>query len=485
MATFAVDILTGNVFLFSGDFGSSTGGTTPTGSTYTEVNVYSSLPSAASSSNLIYLVRNSEGITVKERHPAGLYYSNGTNWRYLGDTPDAFLSDKFQILDESDDTKGISFQTSGITTNEIRTITVQDSNGTIAYLTDLNSKVDISDFSTYTGTTAPSQYLGISDFNTYTGNTNTTITDKYDLTGGTINGDVYITNDLRVSGDTVLSGVTDIPQNITYGTPRSTSLPSTNDTFNNVFVYGTGGPDLSNILTWSINWDLGNNGLYGFSFTTNNGTPAWFLDLIPNTIQTFNQVNPDLTFSGVSITNFNGDYWINKLGSDIVLVSKTQPFAIYLTNDSGGYSPPVFDDYEILGVDASKKIFNTTIKPHIFGTEFHLITDADTSTTSSTTPVTKLTMNTNILPNGRYKITVGWGWTHDALLSKALFDIQLNAVTIGDSLEVETGATDDKHYEYRVFYVILNGVNAVSLRYWSETSNTSIFDTSIELMRVN
>ena len=63
MATFTIDLLTGRIYLFTGDFTGS--GSTPTsGSTYPQVNVYSSLPPPAGASGEIYVVRNAEGTTV-------------------------------------------------------------------------------------------------------------------------------------------------------------------------------------------------------------------------------------------------------------------------------------------------------------------------------------------------------------------------------------------------------------------------------------
>lgn len=172
MATFTIDLLTGNLYLFDGDFTGS-GGTPTSGSTYPQVNLFASLPSPASSSGQIYVVRNGSGTTVLNRKPAGLYYSTGSVWRYLGDTPDAFKSDNFQIIDSLDNTKGVMIQTSGITTGTFPTLTIQDSDGTLAYLTDLNTKVNISAFADYTGTTATeiNNKLDTSVFNAYTGGT--------------------------------------------------------------------------------------------------------------------------------------------------------------------------------------------------------------------------------------------------------------------------------------------------------------------------
>lgn len=159
MATFTVDLLTGNIYLFSGDFTGS--GSTPTsGSSYPQVNTYGDLPSAGSvGTGQIYVVRNGSGDYVLNRKPSGFYISSGSVWRFLGETPDFFRSDNFQVYDASDNTKGMEFVTSGISTNVFRQLTVQDSDGTIAYLADLDTKVDVSAFQDFTGTTAPTTYL--------------------------------------------------------------------------------------------------------------------------------------------------------------------------------------------------------------------------------------------------------------------------------------------------------------------------------------
>jgi hypothetical protein len=159
MATFTVDLLTGDIYLFSGDFGGS--GSTPTsGSTYPQVNDYSALPAAGSHTGQIYVARNGYGTYVLNRKPAGFYFSTGTDWRYLGEAPaDLLRSDRFQILDSVDSSKGVMFITSGITTGTFPKLKIQNSGGTIAYLANLNTKVNLSAFIDYTGTTAPNTYL--------------------------------------------------------------------------------------------------------------------------------------------------------------------------------------------------------------------------------------------------------------------------------------------------------------------------------------
>ena len=171
MATFTIDLLTGDVYLFSGNFSGS--GSTPTsGSTYPQVLNYGSLPSPASSyTGDIYVVQTGSGGYVLNRKDAGLYISLGGVWRNMGDTPAYFKSDNFQIYDSVDTSKGAMFVTSGVTGGIFRKLKIQNSDGTIAYLTDLNTKVDKTVFADYTGTTAPATYLTKTAFGAFTGTT--------------------------------------------------------------------------------------------------------------------------------------------------------------------------------------------------------------------------------------------------------------------------------------------------------------------------
>jgi len=210
MATFTIDLLTGSVYLFSGNFNGS-GSTPTTGSTYPQVNTYADLPTPASSySGEIYIVRTGTGSYVLNRKDAGMYLSISNTWRNLGDTPAYFTSNHFQIIDGVDTAKGITFDVSGITTNVFRKVKVQNSDGTIAYLTDLNTKVDKSVFADYTGTTAPATYLTKTVFNTFTG---TTLPANYynksqvnSLISGFTTGNTFIASGatkIKVNGDIV------------------------------------------------------------------------------------------------------------------------------------------------------------------------------------------------------------------------------------------------------------------------------------------
>lgn len=227
MATFTVDLLTGEVYLFSGNFTGSGGSTPSSGSTYPEVNLYSELPPPATYSGKIYIVRSSSGDYVLNRKEAGLYFSTGLTWRRLGDIPSFFLSDNFQVIDGLDNTKGIQIQTSGVSTGNFRTLTVQDSDGTVAYLTDIEAKVDIAAFADYTGTTAPNTFVEWTYFSGYTATTLSLINTKQNQL---IEGD-YIS----ISGDVIsVTGIT-------------SSSPTQ-------LIDGLGGQQVNNVVVTPIDW---------------------------------------------------------------------------------------------------------------------------------------------------------------------------------------------------------------------------------------
>ncbi|SNR17255.1 cellulase family glycosylhydrolase [Tenacibaculum jejuense] len=126
---------------------------------------------------------------------------------------------------------------------------------------------------------------------------------------------------ISVSSDTPPSGCE-------FNTPLNTALSSVNKTYNHVFVLGNG-PDLSNVNDITINWDLTNNGLWQFSMNTNNGSPSWWLDLLPKITQNFNQTQPEITITNSGFTDLDGTYWVALDDGNLVLVSKLKGFTIY------------------------------------------------------------------------------------------------------------------------------------------------------------
>jgi endo-1,4-beta-xylanase len=121
-----------------------------------------------------------------------------------------------------------------------------------------------------------------------------------------------------------------------FGVPRGTALPTTssNSSFNKIYTFGTAVPNLSNVTTTVINWDLPNKGLWQFSFNTNNGVPSWWIDM-RSSVQNFAQPQPAISFSGLGIANLDGNsYYANVDGTNIVLVEKTGKHAIYFSNST-------------------------------------------------------------------------------------------------------------------------------------------------------
>jgi len=87
---------------------------------------YSSLPTASEHNSEVWLVINGEGIYLVNRKSAGLYISDGSTWRRLGNIPAYFDSANFEIYDTSDNTKTMDVDVSNITTGTNRTLTMTD-----------------------------------------------------------------------------------------------------------------------------------------------------------------------------------------------------------------------------------------------------------------------------------------------------------------------------------------------------------------------
>ncbi|MBW1298987.1 lytic polysaccharide monooxygenase [Aquimarina litoralis] len=129
-------------------------------------------------------------------------------------------------------------------------------------------------------------------------------------------------------------------------TPRASPLPSINASFDNVYVVGANGPNLDNVTNCSINWALGNNGLYQFSLSTNNGSPDWYNNLLSVSTQSFNQPQPQITISNSGFEGLDGSYYATIDGPNFALVALEGGFTIYFSNsttapDCGDVTNPI------------------------------------------------------------------------------------------------------------------------------------------------
>lgn len=119
-----------------------------------------------------------------------------------------------------------------------------------------------------------------------------------------------------------------------FGTPRASALPSVNQSYNYVYVLGSGGPDLSNVTSFTINWDLPNRGLWQFSMNTNNGSPSWFVDLLGKVSHTFAQAQPAITIAGSGFPGLDGKYNVNLVDGNFVMVSLSGDYTVYFSKSA-------------------------------------------------------------------------------------------------------------------------------------------------------
>ncbi|WP_299188562.1 polysaccharide lyase [uncultured Aquimarina sp.] len=149
-----------------------------------------------------------------------------------------------------------------------------------------------------------------------------------------------------------------------FNTPVSNSISNIEKTsFTEVHVLGSNGPSMSNFRKFTINWNAASNGLYQFAINTNNGIPSYYVDLKNKLTHTLGQSNPSMTISNSGISGLDGSYWITRDGDSFVMVSKTEGFTLYFSNDDQTPScanrarPDVVDSFSYYPNPANNSIF--------------------------------------------------------------------------------------------------------------------------------
>jgi endoglucanase len=163
--------------------------------------------------------------------------------------------------------------------------------------------------------------------------------------------------------------------NCKFGAPLAAALPTINSSYTKVYKLGTGGPNLSNVTNFVVNWDLQNNGLWQLSFNTNNGIPTWWIDLRTVATAKFNQVQPEVTFTNSGFPGLDGAYWVALNNGNFVMVSKTGGYTLYFSNAAAApsctvaarveteKSPSLFDSQN--SISAFPNPFNETLNIRI------------------------------------------------------------------------------------------------------------------------
>ena len=115
--------------------------------------------------------------------------------------------------------------------------------------------------------------------------------------------------------------------------PLTSALPSINTAYKtSVATDGTGAPNVSGITTFTIDWDLTNNGLYQFSLNLN--VSPYYSNFSP--ANTFGAASPGFTLTGSGITGLDGAYYINATATECDGSGRTAALRLFsneMTND--------------------------------------------------------------------------------------------------------------------------------------------------------
>ena len=143
------------------------------------------------------------------------------------------------------------------------------------------------------------------------------------------------------------------------------------------------------------------------------------------------------------------------------------------------------DGLVIAAIDASGRIVNPKVPPIYYGQEFQYAADLSETTSTSQTPLIKVSLTTTDLPQGIYQIIGAWLASHSSTASDMRFDMTLDGSMMGvRHIQREPKDIDNVYSYYKVYYEQISGVHTIALRFWNENNSTTISDATIQLMRV-
>jgi hypothetical protein len=142
----------------------------------------------------------------------------------------------------------------------------------------------------------------------------------------------------------------------------------------------------------------------------------------------------------------------------------------------------------IAAADAGSGIANITVTP-IFGSQYNIVENAAEASTTSTSPVTRLTLSPTGLPSGTYRVGWFFNWSFSSTGADFRARITVNGTEYAYmSQEPKDAGTDQNHPASGFFPVVITtGSATILLQYWVESGGTTAYmrNARIEFWRIS
>jgi len=155
----------------------------------------------------------------------------------------------------------------------------------------------------------------------------------------------------------------------------------------------------------------------------------------------------------------------------------------------GDVTPDINQQNFVVIDNNTKKIANSGLKYHVYGSEFHYAQDLTTTTTTLVFPDfdDKLTLVTSILPIGTYRIMVSYGMNKKTNTSDLISRVLVDGNVLGDIHNFELSDSTTWSYSTRMMFITFSTetTHTINLQFSQENKGTLyIRDASLELIRV-